>query len=635
VSGRYVLGKRLAVGGMAEIFAARVLGAGGFEKDVVVKRILPAFAGDITFRERFFQEARLAALLTHPNIVQTYELVEQDGDTLLAMEAVNGADIATLLRVARETHKALPVSCALYIAACIADALAYAHDKKGPDGAPLHLVHRDVTPSNVLVSDDGVPKLIDFGIAKAASGSAPRTQAGLVLGKAWYLSPEQCVGKSVDGKSDVFALGVVLFQMLAGRVPFGGRTGVAAMDKIAKGQRPALVSLVSVPKVVEQVVDAALIVDRDLRPSAKVWRAQIERALSAVDPDRKARDELIALIQRAHDRPAGTASVPAPVDGVAPTLLLMDLREASADAIGHDKEPDDAHGDAAPASPDTGDTGEVGAKQGAAHAAHAAQAAAEGDGALMSDVKPAATTIDARPPESVRAARVANSRGLVAAGFVAMAGAIGAVLLVVWIRGDSGDNDARGDSDDKGTVPPVVPIAMELRNRGAPDEADEEAGDEDDDKAGDDKGGDDKGGDDKDDVEDDEPDGVEAGDDAAPTRAIKPRKGKGKRKRSRTKSAQVAPAKPDEKLQGSSRSSTNVEGKGVITFHCEPWAQVWLGGKNLGMTWTGSTEVPAGKHTLYLKNPVSGHEKTITVDVKPGSRQSMYVTLEKKGAAPK
>src|SRR5688500_9430480 len=114
---------------MAEVFAARVKGAGGFEKDVVVKRILPAFADDITFRERFFQEARLAAQLTHPNIVQTYELVEQDGDTLLAMEPVNGADIATLLRAARESSgKALPVSCALYIAACIADALSYAHD---------------------------------------------------------------------------------------------------------------------------------------------------------------------------------------------------------------------------------------------------------------------------------------------------------------------------------------------------------------------------------------------------------------------------------------------------------------------------------------------------------------------------
>src|SRR5688500_20202903 len=113
---------------MAEVFAARVKGAGGFEKDVVVKRILPAFADDPMFRERFFQEARLAALLTHPNIVQTYELVEQDGDTLLAMEAVNGADIATLLRVTRDAGKALPVACVLHIAASIADALASAHD---------------------------------------------------------------------------------------------------------------------------------------------------------------------------------------------------------------------------------------------------------------------------------------------------------------------------------------------------------------------------------------------------------------------------------------------------------------------------------------------------------------------------
>jgi tRNA A-37 threonylcarbamoyl transferase component Bud32 len=622
---------------MAEIFAARVNGAGGFEKDVVVKRILPAFAGDPTFRERFFQEARLAAQLTHPNIVQTYELVEQDGDTLLAMEAVHGADIATLLRVTREAGKPLPVSCALHIAASIADALAYAHDKKGPDGVPLGLVHRDVTPSNVLVSVEGVPKLIDFGIAKAASGSAPQTQAGLVLGKAWYLSPEQCLGQLVDGKSDVFALGVVLFQMLAGRVPFGGRSGITAMDKIAKGQRPALASLVAVPKVVEQVVDAALIVDRELRPSAKVWRAQIERALSAVDPERRARDELAELVQRAHDAPhaphashashaphaphapPGSPRVsPAPVAGMAanaPTLLLMDLSAASAEASKHGDDGDDDDG----LTGDTGDTGEV--KHGAAGAG-----AGESAGAMMSDVRPVATTIDAAPPDGVRAARAAqtSSRGLVAAGFVAMAGAIGAVALVVWLRGD----DA-APRDDKVAPPPTGAIASELRQRGAPDGAPDGATD---------------GAIDAVDEDVDEEDGevVEEGEDesaieasdggAAQPRATKPRKKKKKRS-SRTKTAAVASAeRPGDKTDA--KASAKVEGKGVITFHADPWAQVWLGSKSLGMTWTGSIDVPAGKHTLFLKNPVSGHEKTIVVDVKPGSRQSMYVTLEKR-ASPK
>ena len=280
MNGRYVLGKKLAVGGMAEIFQARVRGVGGFEKDVVVKRVLPAFAADAGFRARFFQEARLAALLTHPHIVQVYELVEQDGHTLLAMEAVHGADVATLLRSVRDHEQALPLSCALWIASCVADALAYAHERQGPDGAPLGIVHRDVTPSNVLVDIQGHVKLADFGVARIAS---EKTSVGdnTVKGKFAYLPPESFDRTPASAVTDVYSVAVTLHEVLTGGNEFASDAMAETVGRVLNHVPTRLDKLrADVPKALADVIAKGLAKNPAERyPTAAAFSKALSEAL--------------------------------------------------------------------------------------------------------------------------------------------------------------------------------------------------------------------------------------------------------------------------------------------------------------------------------------------------------------------
>ena len=205
--GHFTLGKRLARGGMAEVFLARQRGPEGFDRKVAVKRILPHLAETADFVRMFLSEARLAARLSHPNIVHIYELGQVGGDYFIAMEYVDGVHAGQLIEHAR-TEPIWPELIAR-IGADAAGALAYAHRLTDADGRPLQLVHRDVSPQNIMVSSDGIVKLVDFGIAKAAS-KAEETRPGVVKGKYAYMSPEQTVGRALDGRSDVFSLGVVL-----------------------------------------------------------------------------------------------------------------------------------------------------------------------------------------------------------------------------------------------------------------------------------------------------------------------------------------------------------------------------------------------------------------------------------------
>ena len=229
--GQYVLQRQLAVGGMAEIWLATTQGPAGFQKDVVIKRILPQFATDARFVEMFLDEARLAASLSHPHIVSIFNL-GQDGDSyFIAMEFIEGFDLSRLIVRAKTRGLSIPAHIAVRIVADACAGLDYAHNFVDREGKRVGLVHRDISPHNLLISRNGVVKLVDFGVAKAAS-SVHKTQTGMVKGKLAYLSPEQIHAKVLDGRSDIFAMGIVLYELLTGERPFGGDSELLAISAI-------------------------------------------------------------------------------------------------------------------------------------------------------------------------------------------------------------------------------------------------------------------------------------------------------------------------------------------------------------------------------------------------------------------
>src|SRR5436190_7254984 len=226
---------------MAEIFLARLPGVGieGFEKLVVLKRILPQHALDPELLRMFLDEARLSATLTHPHVIEVYDVGADTEAPFFAMEYVHGANVREMLhaqaRVAEATAAPLPLTHAVTIVAAAAEGLHYAHERLGPGGEPLGIVHRDVSPSNVLVSFDGAVKVSDFGIAKWAF-QRTRTQEGTLKGKFAYMSPEQCRARPVDRRSDIFALGAILYEVTTGAPPFSGASELDILNQIATGR---------------------------------------------------------------------------------------------------------------------------------------------------------------------------------------------------------------------------------------------------------------------------------------------------------------------------------------------------------------------------------------------------------------
>ncbi|HEY2735539.1 MAG TPA: serine/threonine-protein kinase, partial [Polyangiales bacterium] len=216
--GRYQLVERLAMGGMAELFVATSPGEHGFQKRVVIKRLLPHLGADDTYKNMFIDEAKLTARLVHPKIAQTFELGRVDHDLFIAMEYVEGIDVLALLREYAQRRRRVEPQLAAWIAHEVLDALDYAHNARDEQGRPLGIVHRDISPSNVLLSVRGDVKLVDFGIARAKDPDrAHKSKSGTLKGKYGYMSPEQVIEMPLDGRSDVFSVGVVLAELLTGR----------------------------------------------------------------------------------------------------------------------------------------------------------------------------------------------------------------------------------------------------------------------------------------------------------------------------------------------------------------------------------------------------------------------------------
>ncbi len=229
--GPYELGERLGSGGMAEVFIARRAGPRGFSKRFAIKRILPQLARDPHFVAMFSDEARICAALSHPNIVQVVDFGEQDGELFMAMEYVEGVSCAKLLRTVATQNTRVPLGAALYIAHEVLRALAYAHSARDDHGRPLGIVHRDVSPGNVLIGRAGEVKLTDFGIVRSEFIDR-RTNPGELKGKIGYMSPEQALGNEVDLRSDLFTVAIILAELVMARPLFPGRSELEILSRI-------------------------------------------------------------------------------------------------------------------------------------------------------------------------------------------------------------------------------------------------------------------------------------------------------------------------------------------------------------------------------------------------------------------
>ncbi len=256
--GKYLLLERINVGGMAEIFLARSRGVHGFKRILAIKKILPTMAEDEEFIAMFVDEARIAAELSHAGIVQIFELGKFEDDYYIAMEFVHGKDMRYIQeRLARE-RSPLPIPLASWIILKICEALDYAHTKKDPLGRPLGIIHRDVSPQNVIISYEGEVKICDFGIAKAANRSQ-KTQAGVLKGKFGYMSPEQVRGLPLDGRSDIFTVGTLFYEMVTLERLFVGESDFSTLEKVRNADVvPPSTYNRDVPEELEEIILKAL-----------------------------------------------------------------------------------------------------------------------------------------------------------------------------------------------------------------------------------------------------------------------------------------------------------------------------------------------------------------------------------------
>jgi serine/threonine-protein kinase len=329
--GPYQLVDRVAIGGMAEVFKAKRAGVEGFEKIVAVKRILPHLSENKEFLDMFVDEAKMVAGLAHPNIVQIFDLGRIEKSYYIAMEYVHGRDLRTIMRRARDKGLRMPLDLSLRVVGQVCGALEYAHRKKDDKGRPMQIVHRDVSPQNILISFEGDVKLVDFGIAKAAT-KASNTDRGALRGKLLYMSPEQAWGRPIDRRSDVFSLGIVLYEMVTETKPFvGAGTEVSILELVRQCViTPAREINPRVPEALDRVIMKALAREPDERyQDAGQMQRGLERFLRERPPV-SARDlaRFLELLFDRAEREDGAGERPAAAEpgtaGVTPEPMPLE-----------------------------------------------------------------------------------------------------------------------------------------------------------------------------------------------------------------------------------------------------------------------------------------------------------------------
>ena len=297
--GQYMIEEHIATGGMADVYKARMMGMEGFQKTVAIKRIISSLTNSDEFVRMFIDEAKLAAQLSHSNIIQIFDLGKVDRSHYIAMEFIEGRDLRSILSECSDRDVIMPISLAVYITTLLASALDYAHKKRDFENRDLGLVHRDMSPQNVLISFEGDVKLCDFGIAKAAS-KASQTRSGALKGKLQYMSPEQAWGKDIDYRSDIFSLGLVLHEMLTSEKVFAGDSELSVLEQVRDPIIPApSVKNTDVDAEIDRIVFLALNADREERyQSAQDFQRDLEGVLRqhSWSPDRKSIAEFLATI---------------------------------------------------------------------------------------------------------------------------------------------------------------------------------------------------------------------------------------------------------------------------------------------------------------------------------------------------
>jgi serine/threonine protein kinase len=277
--GAFRLVRKIAQGGMATVYEAEQLGPAGFAKRVALKVIHPHYAKESTWLQLFIDEAKLSANLVHGNIVQIYQLGEVEGQYYIAMEYITGPTLRMVIERHRELKRLIPPTIAAYIASRVCRALDFAHNFVGPDGKRLDIVHRDVSPNNIMATWDGHIKLTDFGIAKASTSIDPVAASPmLMMGKKHYMSPEQILALDVDARSDVFSLGVVLYELLSLEPLFYEDATELLIDEVTWRPLRNIRDVVpSVPRAIEEILMAALDRDPARRPTAAAMGHALDR----------------------------------------------------------------------------------------------------------------------------------------------------------------------------------------------------------------------------------------------------------------------------------------------------------------------------------------------------------------------
>jgi serine/threonine protein kinase len=311
--GQYEITRRLAMGGMAEVFLGKLRGADGFAKDVVIKRILPQHTGNTDFVSMFRDEARITSQLFHGNIVQVIEFGVSEGQHYLVLEYVDGPSLHTALHRLQQRSRLLSFVESVHVAAEVARALDYAHRKRGSDGTPLQVVHRDVTPSNILLSHEGEVKLADFGIARARARLATTAAgSGIVKGKLPFMAPEAIQSATANAMTDVFSLGAVLYSMLTGVTPFRGESETQTVARVlSHTPPPPSQHNPDVPAELDDIVGMLLSKDPEKRPQRALFVAD---ALSRFIPVGSSPAEMLA---------ATLASLEAQTPPTTPQRLLI------------------------------------------------------------------------------------------------------------------------------------------------------------------------------------------------------------------------------------------------------------------------------------------------------------------------
>lgn len=565
--GPYVLLRRIAVGGMAEVYLARYAD-GPPDAHVVVKQILPQLAEEPELLQLFIDEARIASRVVHPSIVRVLDVGVEGGVHFLAMEYVEGLDGSQLMRLARELHGHFPVGVALRIIADVCRGLHHAHEATEPDGTPLEIVHRDVSPQNVLISRTGHIKLTDFGIARARI-RARRTATGVLRGKIAYVSPEQYLGDRGDRRVDVYAAGVVLFEMLAGRRPFTGDEANVIREVMTKDSPPLLSVLPSIDPRVSQLIAGALARDPDQRyrsaaafaeaiedlglASAResisklanesiVYRDKAKLSAEKSQPPRaKATMTLAPPPLPAQPKKTETLEVPlpaAPTPEMAETLLL----NAAVDR-------DDPYGPP---------TGEIEAEHETVFANH--------------------------PPITEHALKKKPRAMYVLASVIAFGFVAG--LLFSWFSPP--DEPAQLSGERMDTVSATIALAGDELEE-VVDVVEVEDGDE---------------------ILEIEDVVIAPAD---PEEKKPTRKKIIKRKKKAQKTIEAVEPQP--------------AGYGELSLDTEPWSYVRLGKRDLGVTPLAHVRLPAGRHRLVLENKEKGITRTIVLSIKADEQQAMRVRL--------